>query len=208
MNTVKISRNAPCPCGSGKKFKVCCLNKSTDSNVLPFPAADDHSGHSTFAAEAPPGFSTTNAAHEALREAIDGGEFESMEELQALADRVMSQRNARPIDDFDGLSPSQMGVLLDQLPANVADPSFIRFDAPDDVTGVTVMDVLSLLADAIGEKGLKPTGTGNLPRQLCRDIALAHLGEEGYAEHTRYGNINKEPDFDTCLLYTSPSPRD
>ena len=25
--TKKISRNAPCPCGSGKKFKRCCLNK-------------------------------------------------------------------------------------------------------------------------------------------------------------------------------------
>lgn len=24
---VKISRNAPCPCGSGKKFKKCCIGK-------------------------------------------------------------------------------------------------------------------------------------------------------------------------------------
>ena len=24
----KISRNAPCPCGSGKKYKKCCMNKS------------------------------------------------------------------------------------------------------------------------------------------------------------------------------------
>ena len=24
----KIQRNAPCPCGSGKKYKKCCLNKS------------------------------------------------------------------------------------------------------------------------------------------------------------------------------------
>ena len=23
----KISRNAPCPCGSGKKYKKCCLNR-------------------------------------------------------------------------------------------------------------------------------------------------------------------------------------
>jgi len=27
----KISRNAPCPCGSGKKYKRCCLNKATSS---------------------------------------------------------------------------------------------------------------------------------------------------------------------------------
>ena len=25
---MKIGRNAPCPCGSGKKYKKCCLNKS------------------------------------------------------------------------------------------------------------------------------------------------------------------------------------
>ncbi|MCG8572964.1 MAG: SEC-C domain-containing protein, partial [Spirochaetes bacterium] len=23
----KIGRNSPCPCGSGKKYKKCCLNK-------------------------------------------------------------------------------------------------------------------------------------------------------------------------------------
>jgi len=27
-NTPKIGRNAPCPCGSGRKYKKCCLNKS------------------------------------------------------------------------------------------------------------------------------------------------------------------------------------
>ena len=25
----KIGRNAPCPCGSGQKYKKCCLNKKT-----------------------------------------------------------------------------------------------------------------------------------------------------------------------------------
>ena len=27
----KIGRNAPCPCGSGKKFKKCCIDKTTSS---------------------------------------------------------------------------------------------------------------------------------------------------------------------------------
>jgi len=30
----KIGRNQPCPCGSGKKFKKCCLGKS-DSSIIP-----------------------------------------------------------------------------------------------------------------------------------------------------------------------------
>jgi len=25
----KIGRNEPCPCGSGKKYKKCCMNKTT-----------------------------------------------------------------------------------------------------------------------------------------------------------------------------------
>jgi uncharacterized protein YchJ len=25
--TLKVGRNEPCPCGSGKKYKKCCLNK-------------------------------------------------------------------------------------------------------------------------------------------------------------------------------------
>jgi SEC-C motif len=31
-----VGRNDPCPCGSGKKFKKCCLNRASDH-----PAADD-----------------------------------------------------------------------------------------------------------------------------------------------------------------------
>ena len=31
---MKIGRNAPCPCGSGKKYKQCCLGKENVSNDL------------------------------------------------------------------------------------------------------------------------------------------------------------------------------
>ena len=27
MVTLDVGRNAPCPCGSGKKFKKCCLDR-------------------------------------------------------------------------------------------------------------------------------------------------------------------------------------
>ncbi len=46
MATHKISRNDPCPCGSGKKFKHCCLAKGIDwearqaaQTKRPFPTA-------------------------------------------------------------------------------------------------------------------------------------------------------------------------
>lgn len=28
MNNKKLGRNEPCHCGSGKKFKKCCINKA------------------------------------------------------------------------------------------------------------------------------------------------------------------------------------
>lgn len=31
--SLKIGRNEPCPCGSGKKFKNCCRNKKADISI-------------------------------------------------------------------------------------------------------------------------------------------------------------------------------
>ena len=33
--TKKIGRNDPCPCGSGKKYKKCCINSSNDFDFTP-----------------------------------------------------------------------------------------------------------------------------------------------------------------------------
>lgn len=30
---MKIGRNEPCPCGSGKKYKKCCLNKTDEQRL-------------------------------------------------------------------------------------------------------------------------------------------------------------------------------
>jgi hypothetical protein len=34
---MKIGRNDPYPCGSGKKYKKCCLIASADSQIAPIP---------------------------------------------------------------------------------------------------------------------------------------------------------------------------
>jgi uncharacterized protein len=31
--TEKVGRNDPCPCGSGKKYKQCCIKKSTETGI-------------------------------------------------------------------------------------------------------------------------------------------------------------------------------
>jgi tetratricopeptide (TPR) repeat protein len=45
----KIGRNDPCPCGSGKKYKRCCLAKHAEAQTqalaaAPVPPAHDHLG--------------------------------------------------------------------------------------------------------------------------------------------------------------------
>ena len=34
----KLSRNAPCPCGSGKKYKHCCYGKGVEDDLGLTPA--------------------------------------------------------------------------------------------------------------------------------------------------------------------------
>lgn len=35
MGISSIGRNEPCPCGSGQKYKKCCLNRSASASLIP-----------------------------------------------------------------------------------------------------------------------------------------------------------------------------
>lgn len=51
---VKVGRNDPCTCGSGKKFKNCCINKPTETKLIPssqLAAAGSSSSTSTTTAK-------------------------------------------------------------------------------------------------------------------------------------------------------------
>jgi hypothetical protein len=172
MNRHAIGRNDPCPCGSGKKFKRCCLSKENGTASLHGAAS----------------------ASETLREALEGQQFSSLEEVQAFATQYMQQENQRPRDDFHGLSPEQMHRILN-LP--FASPELVHFpDVLDTTPSAPILRLFSLLMDAIGEQGLKPTAKGNLPRNFCRDASLAYWEEKTYQARTRYHSINREEDFD------------
>ncbi|MGK0228267.1 MAG: hypothetical protein ACI9US_000925 [Gammaproteobacteria bacterium] len=168
---LKISRNAICPCGSGQKFKHCCLGADT---VERKPTPQSQELFNAVHAQA--------AAHP----------FESIDDVQAFANQQMQAQNDRGVDDFEGLSPAQMGALLGQLPGR---EKVVQLASLTEAASAPIVHLFELLIVAIGEKGLKATATGNLPRQFCRDAALSFLGEEGYAKRTRYGGINTEPDF-------------
>jgi hypothetical protein len=127
------------------------------------------------------------------QEKIQDMQFESLDEVQAFVGRHTQQQNQRPLDEFHGLSPEQMHRLL-HFP--FASPELVRFpEVLDTKPTAPIVALLGMLLEAIGEKGLKPTAKGNLPRKFCREAALAHWGEELYRENTRFGGINREEDF-------------
>lgn len=164
-------RNDPCPCGSGKKYKHCCLGLK----AAPLPE------------------SPVFAAVPGLREALEGQQFASLDEANAFLQQFMGQVNNVPRDDFHGLSPDQMHGVLHR-PFDTPDLAVfpeVLAQQPD----APIIRLFGMLVEAIGEDGLKPTAKGNLPRNLCRDVALAYWGEEKYRHQTRYGAINSEEDF-------------
>jgi hypothetical protein len=168
---MKVGRNDPCPCGSGMKFKKCCAGKDE-----PGEQAGD-----------------LGALMAELKRQFEGRTVTSLEEANLFAGQFMGERNLAPIADFHGLSSEQMHRFL-----------YFPLDSPQLVSFPTCLAALpqapiatlfQLLFAAIGEGGLKPTVTGNLPRQTCRDLALAYWGEEKYAAAARYGEIRSEPEF-------------
>lgn len=171
MNTPFTGRNDRCPCGSGKKFKHCCLGKESSASSNP----------------------GTSSASEILRKALASRQFKSMEEAQAFVSRHAQAQNLQPREEFHGLSPEQMHKILN-LP--FTSPELVRLpEVPDIQPTAPILRLFSMLTAAIGVQGLKPTAKGNLPRNFCRETALAYWGEKTYQERIRFGGINREDDF-------------
>jgi hypothetical protein len=168
---MKIGRNDPCPCGSGFKYKKCCADKQ------------DSGGQSTDA----------GSVMGELKELLKGQSFDSLDEANAFLRQHMQQRNQAAIDEFHGLSPEQMHRFL-HFPFDT--PELATFPSCLDITPkAPIVSLFNLLVDAIGEQGLKATATGNLPRNFCRESALAYLGEEEYQRWSQYGELRSEPEF-------------
>ena len=164
---MKTGRNDPCPCGSGKKYKHCCLS----------PAS--------FANDAFPG--------DEFQSLIAGQNFNSLDEVQAFADNFTQQRNQQPHDDFQGLSSEQVHRML-HFPFDT--PEFFIFsetlatepDAP-------ILTLIQWIANAIDVKGLKATAKGNLPQKLCKEAFVDYLKYLPENDFRHRMKINREDDF-------------
>ena len=163
---MKISRNAPCPCDSGKKYKRCC-----GADVQPY----DEPSQGSWA--------------EQLTQAIEASDATTLDEMNVIAQQMSVERNARPIQEFLGLSPAQMAGLLYQP---LESPELVTFNEewlPEQSMALQLFDAL---VTSIGKDGVKATSRGNLPIQLCRDI-LANTPEDLFMRPPR---IRTETEFD------------
>lgn len=168
---MKIGRNDPCPCGSGLKHKKCCTDRIeiVSDKTVTGPVMGD------------------------IKQLLQSKTFNSIDEVNALLHQHMQKQGQTVLEDFQGLSPEQMHRVL-HFPfsspelATIPEKLVVTPEAP-------IIKAFTLLADGIGEAGLKPTATGNLPRQFCRDTAKAYLGEEEYIRWSKYGELKSEPEF-------------
>ena len=168
---MKSGSNDLCLCAGGTKFKECCAKKQK--------------------AEAQR--TMLGTAVKEVRELLESRSFASLEEANAFLSRHMHERNRASKDEFDGLSSEQMHRFL-QFPFE--SPEVVSFPSPLGVAPeAPILTLFGLLIEKLGDQGVKATTTGNLPRNLCRDIAVAYLGEEKYREAFRYSELRTEPEF-------------
>jgi len=158
---MKIGRNALCPCGSGKKYKHCCIGVAS---TVGSAVADD--------------LAQTLAMNPNL----------SSDELNAVLEQRVNERNHRPVADFCGLSPTQ---LNNWLYCPISDLQGADVETPDNVTSSPVMRYLELILDeAVAQGGsFKMTAKGNLPTKLVKQ-ASSYWGEFAVAKYPRNISIS------------------
>ena len=176
-----LSRNAPCHCGSGRKYKKCCL------------ARDEAEAG---AAQEP--------APAVLQDMIDdvldelGPDVSEQELLAALNVRMAEQvdaYNAAPQPELGGLSPIQVQRLMQSTWDDPNDAFYVRSDLPalhfND--SALVHNARTLLGWAVEENGLPLTETGNLNLKTVARAMEALRFQPGYIEFlTKYAKRTLE----------------
>ncbi|MGB5444154.1 MAG: SEC-C domain-containing protein [Psychromonas sp.] len=158
---MKLGRNDPCPCGSGKKYKRCCMSSASKTQAEVF---DD------------------------VEQIVAINPNLTIDELNVVMQQKVHERNNHPNPDFCGLSPTQMANWLyapfDQL-------DWVTIRTPDDLSGSPVMRYLALILDeAMQHDGsFKATSKGNLPAKLVK-LASDLLPEFAVAKFATPISIN------------------
>ena len=140
---MKLGRNDPCHCGSGKKFKRCCMDNISKQQAQVFDEVE---------------------AMMAMNPDL------SLDELNAAIQHKVQNRNNQPNPHFCGITPTQMTNWLyapfDQL-------QWVTISTPDEFSASPVMRYLALIIDeAMAHEGsFKATSKGNLPTKLVKQAS-------------------------------------
>ncbi|NAZ46716.1 SecC motif-containing protein [Vibrio toranzoniae] len=137
---MKPGRNEPCPCGSGKKYKRCCMNSISKQHAS---MLDD------------------------IEQVAAMNPNLSLEELNIVAEQKMKAANDRPHPDFCGLSPTQMS---NWLYAPFSELKGVLIHTPDNLITSPVMRYLALILEEgmQGDGSFKATSKGNLPTKIVK----------------------------------------
>ena len=159
---MKLGRNDPCSCGSGKKYKRCCMDSIAKQSAQ---VADD------------------------IAQVLAMSPNLSLDELNLVAQRKIDQRNHQPHAGFCGLTSAQM---QNWLYAPLDELTDVTINTPSDLSGSPVMRYLALILDEAVQQGgsFKATVKGNLPAKLVKQ-ASALLPEFAVAEFETVPSISE-----------------
>lgn len=140
---MKLSRNDLCSCGSGKKYKRCCMDSIAKQSAQ---VADD------------------------IAQVLAMSPNLSLDELNLVAQRKIEQRNHQPHADFCGLTSTQMQNWLYAPLDELID---VTIKTPSDLSSSPVMRYLALILDEAMLQGgsFKATTKGNLPAKLVKQAS-------------------------------------
>jgi hypothetical protein len=161
----------PCFCGSGKMYEECCFIRDMEE----------------FGKRGP------SATGSQLKEAMGRRSFNSLREGQEAFGLVVNERNNTPLEDFCGLSPAQMHVLLYD-PFGEKSPARYNLELAD-FPETPLLRVLKQILLGLSQGDVKMTAKGNLPVSFSQAVARSYYGEEGFREKTRWGGFRKEEDW-------------
>ncbi len=151
---MKLKRNDSCSCGSGKKYKKCCMNSSVASSK--------------------------NLARD-LHNVVAMNPDLTLDDLQIVMDHKVQQKNKQAVYDFCGLSPEIMHSwihddCLNALHISINQPEFSAFSSPLlSYVEVIITDMLNNNGKlkATTKKGNLPTKTVKKASSLLSNLAIS-----------------------------------
>ena len=151
---MKVGRNDPCPCDSGKKYKHCCIHTASEQHL---------------------------ALRDELAAVLAMNPDLTFDELNLVAEKYVNKSNNQGHPDFCGLSPNLMHNWLN---APFKELDRVSISTPSDLSSSPVMRYLELILDEAMQQGgsFKATTRGNLPAKLAKNASVL-LPEFAVAKH-------------------------